>query len=165
VRQDYAAPATSYRSGPWPGITPRGAAVLLACAALLAALVESLNGLAALLPVALVTFLVRMPGAASAVTGAYLLPRALLSLLDPSVPLPPLLLVPAIAFDLAAWLRPSDLSAVRNAWPRRRNPWTVKRDRSSRRLTVQRIALATAAFAATLLVVEPAWQRFLAALS
>jgi hypothetical protein len=177
VRQDYAVPVTPYRSGPWPGLTARGAAVLLSCATALG-LMQLLTGssarhwpdlalmaIATCAPLAAATWIVRVPGAASAVAGAYLLPRALLSLLDPSVPLPPLLLVPAVAFDLAAWLRPSDLSPLRTAWPFRRSGWQARRDRSPRRLTVQRLALAAVAFTATLLVVEPAWRSFVAALS
>lgn len=139
--------------------------VLLACAMLLAAVADAFNGFAVLVPLVLATAIVRVPGAASAVTGAYLLPRALLTLLDPSVPLPPLLLLPAIAFDLAAWLRPRDLFALRNAWLRQRNPWTLKRDRSPRRLTPTRLALGTMAFAISLLVVEPPWRSFLSAVS
>jgi hypothetical protein len=110
-----------YRAGPWPGLSPAGGMVLLGCALLLAGgqLVVGdprsplpdvpLLGVLALLPMALATRLVGAPGAASAVCGAYLLPRALFSLADPSIEPPPLLLVPALAFDASAWLRASDL--------------------------------------------------------
>ncbi len=103
-----------YRAGPWPGLSPAGGLVLLGCVLLLAggqlALGEPrrplpdllLVGILAVLPVALATRLVRAPGVASAVCGAYLLPRALVSLVEPGFDLPPLLLVPAVAFDLSA---------------------------------------------------------------
>src|SRR5260370_32640221 len=110
-----------YRLGPWPGLTPRGAGVLIGCA-LLIGLAQTLLGppgtavpdlpllgLTALLPMALATRIVRAPGAASAACGAYLMPRALLSLAQPGLELPPLLLVPAVAFDLALWLQRGDL--------------------------------------------------------
>jgi hypothetical protein len=45
------------------------------------------------------------------------LPRTLISLIDPTTEPPPLLLVPAVTFELAAWLRPSDVLAVTRAWP------------------------------------------------
>jgi hypothetical protein len=162
MRQDYAVVSSPYRAGPWPGLTPRGALWLLICAVLLGVLVERLNASAALAPLVLATWIVRTPGAASAVTGAYLLPRTLWSLLDPSVPLPALLLVPAIAFDLAAWVRATDVRAFRNIGPRRRNRWPAKRDRSARRLTPVRLLLGGSAFAITLAAVEPAWESFVA---
>src|SRR4051812_26929393 len=105
-----------YRAGPWPGLTVAGALVLLGCAGLLA-LGEGLvglprqplwdlrvYGLVSLLPLGVATLVVRAPGAAAAVCGAYLLPRSLLSVLLPGLEPPPLLLVPAVAFDLCAWL-------------------------------------------------------------
>jgi hypothetical protein len=107
-----------YRAGPWPGLTARGAAILLGCALLLAigqVLIGPIRGalpdlpvlaVTTLFPLAIATRIVQAPGAASATCGAYLLPRTLLSLIQPAVPLPPLLLVPALAFDVAVWLRP-----------------------------------------------------------
>ncbi len=125
-----------YRTGPWPGLTLRGAGALLAHALLLALLAELWWPLS-VLPLVSATVLMRMPGVASAVTGAYLLPRTLLSLLSGS-PLPLLLLAPAMAFDLIVWLRRDDL-------PRRRNRWR-KRVRRPRELQVWRVGLATALF-------------------
>ncbi len=154
-------PLGRFRSGPWPGLTPQGALVLLACSGLLAVLAEKVHVFAVFVPLALATVIVNTPGAASAVTGAYLLPRTLWSLLDPSVPLPPLLLAPAVVFDVVVWLRPTDLGALLGAWPRKRNAWRVRRDRSPRRLNVVRMALAAMAFALTLAMAEPAWQAFL----
>ncbi|HET6317893.1 MAG TPA: hypothetical protein VFG86_15675, partial [Chloroflexota bacterium] len=75
--------------------------------------------------------------------GAYLLPRTLLSLLL-GVPLPLLLLAPAMAFDLIVWLRRDDL-------PRRRNRWR-RRVRQPRELHASRLALATAVFEALLVL-------------
>jgi hypothetical protein len=114
-----------YRVGPWPGLTLRGAGVLLGCALLLAlgqlligaprTAVPDLPvlGLTALLPAAIAIRIVQTPGAASAVTAAYLLPRTLLSLMQPGLDLPPLLLVPALAFDFALWLRARDVAVTR----------------------------------------------------
>jgi hypothetical protein len=114
-----------YRTGPWPGLSPAGGAVLLGCALLLGGgqLVLGdprmpwpdvpLLAILALAPMALATRLVGAPGAASAVCGAYLLPRALLSLVNPGIEPPPLLLVPALAFDVSAWLRASDFANFR----------------------------------------------------
>ena len=157
-----------YRSGPWPGLTLRGAAVLLLCAAALGLLLRLIGEptrawpdlailtVAACVPLALATRMVGMPGVASAVCGAYLLPRALISLVDPSVDPPPLLLAPAFAFDGVAWIRRSDFSGLRNAWPfRRRTRWPARRDRSPRRLRPARGALAGAVFAVVLVVVQP----------
>ena len=164
----------AYRLGPWPGLSPRGAAVLLANALLLAG-GELLLGapgqafpdlpllaIVSLVPVALATVLVQAPGTASAVCGAYLLPRSLLSLASPGVPLPPPLVVPALAFDVIGWLRPSDLAALRNAWPGRRNVWRV-RDRRPRALGPWRTGLAGAAFGASLAALEPAFVLLLGA--
>jgi hypothetical protein len=149
--------------------------VLLLCAALLG-LTQRIVGepsrawpelavlaVSAFVPIALATRIVAMPGAASAVAGAYLLPRALLSLVDPSTPPPPLLLVPAVACDLAAWLRPSDFTALRKVWPRSDRSWPARRDRSPRRLSPPRAALAGAKFALTLAAVEPPFALLLGA--
>jgi hypothetical protein len=117
------------RAGPWPGLTPLGGIVLLGCAALMAVgrapFGEPSQPLPDLVTLALVTFapvmlaarVVHMPGAAAAACCAYLLPRTLISLIDPSTEPPPLLLVPAVAFEVAAWLRPSDVRAVTRVWP------------------------------------------------
>jgi hypothetical protein len=155
-----------YRVGPWPGLSPKGAECLLACALLLGGgqlLLEPprqalpdlpLLSVLAFVPLALATRLVLAPGAASAVCGAYLLPRTLASLLDPSLEPPPLLLVPALAFDLCAWLRASDLANLAYLWPRRRSAWR-KRDRQPRRLRRWQATLAGAVFGAVLAVIEP----------
>jgi hypothetical protein len=154
---------TVYRAGPWPGLTPRGATVLLGCAVLLAVGQLALGnprrawpdllllGVMSLAPLALATRITRVPGAASAACGAYLLPRALVSLIDPNVDLPPLLLVPALAFDLSAWLSPDDL---KNAWWWRRSVWR-RRDRRPRRIGFWRAVLAGAIFGVVLSIVEP----------
>ncbi|HTD76549.1 MAG TPA: hypothetical protein VK898_02855, partial [Chloroflexota bacterium] len=119
-----------FRVGPWPGLSPRGGAVLMGCAVLLGIASAATGdprgampdlpvlGITSLLPMLLATRIVNAPGAASAVCGAYLLPRTLLSLFYPSVEPPPLLLVPTIAFDLALWLRGSDLRELGRMWPR-----------------------------------------------
>jgi hypothetical protein len=139
-----------YRSGPWPGLTVRGALMIVAHAAVLAAFAERWPppGLLAelgagvwlplsVLPLLSVTMLMRMPGVASAVCGAYLLPRSLLSVLT-GMELPPLLLAPAMAFDLIVWLRRADLPR----WP---NKWR-KRARPLRDLVAWRLALAVIAY-------------------
>ena len=122
-----------YRVGPWPGLTPTGALILLGCAVLLAAVAETVVGsprralpdlpilaVGTLVPMLLGTRIVRAPGAASAICGAYLMPRTLISLVEPRLEPPPLLLVPALAFDLALWARAADLARIANAWPRLR---------------------------------------------
>jgi hypothetical protein len=157
-----------YRAGPWPGLTPRGAAVLLGCAVLLACgqlLVGQprrawpdlfMVAVTALVPLALATRIVQAPGAAAAVCGAYLLPRTIISVIDPSVEPPPLLLVPALAFDLGAWLRASDLP-----WPRRRNAWR-RRNRTPRRVfSWARAGLAGGIFGLVFAAVEPPFLLFL----
>jgi hypothetical protein len=74
-------------------------------------------------PVLLATATVRVPGVASAMCGAYLLPRSVLSLLQPGLPLPPLLLIPAMSFDLVVWLAWADLVWL---WPSGRGEWGKK---------------------------------------
>lgn len=155
-----------YRTGPWPGLSPRGAGLLLACALLLGGGQLVLNAphqalpdlplltILACAPLALATRVLLAPGAASAVCGAYLLPRTLLSLVDPTIEPPPLLLIPAVAFDLTAWLRPSDLIGLTRIWPRKRPTWH-RRDRLPRRLRPWRAAAAGAVFGAVLAAVEP----------
>ena len=175
MRQDYAVELNRFRAGPWPGLTPTGALVLLACAALLGVLLATVGppsrawpdlaivAARSVIPVALATSLVRTPGVAAGTTGVYLLISSLASLLTPAVALPPLLLAPALAFDLIAWLRLSDLRAARDAWPRRAKGWPRKRGRTSRHLTWPRLALAGAAFGALVCAVEPAWSVLLGA--
>jgi hypothetical protein len=150
-----------YRVGPWPGLTPRGALVLLAHAVLLGvglALIGSAGlpvvGVITLLPMAIATRIVSTPGAASAVCGAYLMPRTLASLVNPDVQLPPLLLVPSLAFDLALWLRRTDLT-----WRKRR------RRQQPRSVTCWRAVIAGAVYGAVLAAVEPAYQQFVGASS
>jgi hypothetical protein len=155
-----------YRAGPWPGLTPAGAGVLLGCALLLAGgqlivgtpsrPIPDLPILAAcaFAPLALATRLTRIPGAAAAVCGAYLLPRSLLSLVDPGLDPPPLLLVPALVFDLSLWLAAGDMANLRNLWPGRQKPWR-KRHRHPRQPGLFRAFLAGALFGLTLAVLEP----------
>jgi hypothetical protein len=132
-----------YRTGPWPGLTLRGAGLLLAHAVSLGLLTELWWPLS-VLPVLSVTLLMRMPAVASATCGAYLLPRAVLSLLL-GWPLPPFLLAPAMVFDLIVWLRRDDLPR----W--RRNRWR-KRVRRPRTLVPWRVAAAAAVFEGLLLL-------------
>ena len=154
-----------YRLGPWPGLARRGAGLLLACAAVLAGLdtwlgppqrplpdLVLLAGLSSV-PLVLASVIVQSPGAAAAACGAYLLPRSLLSLLDGALDPPPLLLIPTLAFEFAAWLRAADLRALAAAWPRRRVRWQ-RRDRRPRTITPARAALAGAGFGLLLPLVE-----------
>jgi hypothetical protein len=162
-----------YRAGPWPGLTPRGAGLLLGCAVFLAIgqimvgpptrpLPDlAVVGVTALLPLVAGARIVEMPGSASAIVGAYLLPASLVSLLVPAVQPPPLLLVPAIAFDLALWLQRAHVTALTELWPGRR---AVRHRRGSpRRPTTLRAACAGAAFGLVLALVEPAFRLFLGA--
>jgi hypothetical protein len=163
-----------YRAGPWPGLTPSGAGVLLGCALLLAGgqlmfdmptrPMPDLPVLAAVAfaPLGLATRLTKTPGAASAVCGAYLLPRSLIALFDPSIEPPPLLLVPALVFDVSLWLRAADLENLVNLWPVRRNAWR-KRDRSLRQPGPFRAAAAGGLFGLTLAALEPSFLVLLGA--
>lgn len=144
-----------YRVGPWPGLSTSGALVLLGCAALIAASEAVISspllpilGATALFPIALATRIVNTPGVASAVCGAYLLPRTLLTLTHPDLPLPPLLLPAAFAFDLVVWLRRSDLY-----WRRR-----TRRHRTRRTLTWPRALMGGAIFGAVLAAVQPSFE-------
>jgi len=115
---------------------------------------------ASFVPMAVATRLTQVPGAAAAVCGAYLLPRSLLSLVDPALEPPPLLLVPAVVFDVSLWLRPSDLASLGslgNCCPRLRRRRTVapKRNRAPRQPTPGRYALAGGLFGLTLAAIEP----------
>jgi hypothetical protein len=160
-----------YRAGPWPGLTARGAGLLLGHALLLAAGLMLTGSpprtwtdlvwlsLLSLAPLVLVTSLVRMPGVASAVCGAYLLPRSLISLAEPSIPLPPPLIGPALVFEMIVWLRADDLGAAVRAWPRGGVIWR-KRDRARRQVSAWRVGLASLAFVALLVVLEPAFAAF-----
>jgi hypothetical protein len=142
--------------------------VLLGCAALLAAgqfavgsprrALPDLVWLAvvSLAPLVLATRIIKTPGAASAVCGAYLLPRTLITLVDASVEPPPLLLVPALAFDLSAWLRRGDLLALRHLGSK----WH-RRDRRPRRISLVRAASAGALFGLVLALAEPPFAVFL----
>ena len=60
-------------------------------------------GVTALLPLVVGARTVGTPGCASAITGVYLLPASLVSLLVPSIQPPPLLLVAAVGSTLAAF--------------------------------------------------------------
>jgi hypothetical protein len=161
-----------YRAGPWPGLTARGAYVLLGCALVLGVLLTvvgaprqpwpdlALLTLASLAPLALATRITHLPGAAAAVCGAYLLPRTVLSLVVPSLEPPPLLLVPAVGFDLCLWLRLADLSALGAVWPRHRQPWR-KRPATMRALAPLRAAAGGAVYGALLVAVVPPWAALL----
>jgi len=120
-------------------------------------------GLTALMPLAIAERIVRAPGAATAVCGAYLLPRATLSLLVPTIPPPPLLLVPAVAFDLGLWLDASHFDAMVDMLPRRLRTWRVGRKPSTAQFSRGRPLVAGAVFGLVLALVEPAYQVFLGA--
>ena len=157
-----------YRAGPWPGLTPAGAGILLALAAFLASgqlLVGPprqplpdlvVIGVTALLPLAIAERLVRMPGVACAVCGAYLLPASLASLLTNLEP-PPLLLIPAFGFELALWLQ---LSQIANAWPWRKPEWLRNGPRFEP-LSRNRAILGGAVFGVLLGMVEPPFRILL----
>ena len=154
-----------FRAGPWPGLTPAGAAVLLGCAVLLAlgeAIIGTpqrplpdlpLTAVVSVVPLAIATRIIHAPGVASAVCGAYLLPRTLFSLVLTDVALPPLLLIPALAFDVALWLRIDDLK-----WRRRRRRRSI--DRS---IGTWRAAMAGLVYGVLLTVVEPPYRVLLGA--
>ena len=160
-------PEGRYRVGPWPGLTASGAMVLLGCAVLLA-LTQLVAGkprqalpdvpvlaLVSLAPVLLGTRVVRTPGAASAICGAYLMPRTVMSLVEPALDPPPLLLVSALAFDLGLWARAADLTRLVHSWPWRNRVWR-KRPRSvDRHIGPWRAAFAGGLYALALSVVEP----------
>jgi hypothetical protein len=161
-----------YRTGPWPGLTPRGAALLLAHALLLAAAQVALGrpqeplpdlvllAVLSLAPVALATRLVQAPGVASAVCGAFLLPRTIANLLNPTLELAPLLIVPAVVFDVATWLRPSDLAGLRELLPGQRRVWR-RRERLPRRLVRTRAAIGGVGFGVVLVIVEAGFSVYL----
>jgi hypothetical protein len=164
-----------YRVGPWPGLTPSGGRALLGCAALLAVfqvLVGNpqralpdlpLLGALSMAPLVLATRIVCAPGAASAVCGAYLLSRTLVSLVEPSIQPPPLLLPAALAFDVTLWLRRGDLIRLRDMWPRKQLRWRTKPKPPVRRIETWRAIAAGAAFGLTLGLVEPSYELLLGA--
>lgn len=162
-----------YRQGPWPGLTPTGGALLLAHALLLAGVMLlgptdldvrargalpylPLASAASVMPLVLAARLTGVPGAGAAVCGAYLLPRSGLSLLLPTVPLPPMLIAAAILFEVVLWLRRDDLVAVLDLWPTRhqRRVWRT-RTRQRRSFSQPRAALAGGVFGLTLAALEP----------
>jgi hypothetical protein len=112
-------------------------------------------GLATVVPPLVGTCLVRAPGCASAVCGVYLLGRSLVSLVEPALELPPLLLPSAVACDVAVWLRRADLRP-----PRRGQVWR-RRSRVERGLTTWRAALGGLAFGIVLALVEPPFRVLL----
>ena len=156
-----------YRVGPWPGLTPTGGLILLGCAILLGAVTAVVGNPRRALPdlpilavttlVALLlgTSIVRAPGAASAICGAYLMPRTLLSLVAPGLEPPPLLLVPALAFDLALWVRGADLARLAHVLPRRGHVWRKRPRPIERRLDWWRATLAGGVYGLVLSVAEP----------
>jgi hypothetical protein len=118
---------------------------------------------ASLIPLLIATGVTRIPGAAAAVCGAYLLPRSLLSLLAPEIAPPPPLLVPAIAFDVALWMRLADLAgAIGAVWPwgRAERRWRKKR-RVNRTLDPPHAAVAGAVFGVVMCAVVPPWTELL----
>lgn len=138
-----------YRVGPWPGLSTSGAIVLLLCALALGALESAFDwrslpvlAVTALAPMAMATRIVNAPGAATAVCGAYLLPRTVWTLANSDVALPPLLLPAAFAFDITLWVRWQDIKRPKG---RRRLP---------RELTWRRAAVAGATFGVVLVVVQ-----------
>lgn len=172
------------RLGPWPGLTPRGAGLVLAAALLLGGtqllLGEAeldvgarrplpwlpLSAVGAVGSLTLAARLTHLPGAAAAACGAYLLPRALFSVAVPDVALPPLLWPPALALELALWLRRADAVAlldllpVRGAAARRARAWRP-RDRAPRTVSRRRAALGGALFGLLLGTLEPSFERVL----
>jgi hypothetical protein len=168
------------RSGPWPGLTPRGAAVVLLHALLLGALLLLLPAvglslepatqiaylaLASALSVAVLVLaesILRVPGVGVAVCAVCLLPLTLLSLALPAVSPPLELVAPATIFDLMLWVRPSDARALLDVWPRRsaRRVWR-RRDTRPRIVTPARAARAGASFGLVLALLAPPSARLL----
>ena len=158
-----------YRAGPWPGLTGRGAWVLVGYAGLLWLGVlaagsprQPLPDLALLafvscVPLLMATRVTRVPGAASAVCGAYLLPRTVVSLFIANLEPPPLLLVPTLAMDAVMWLRAADAVGWRDLLPRKPGTWPMRRGRVRRDLHPARAAIAGAIYGAVLSAVVPPW--------
>lgn len=157
-----------YRVGPWPGLTARGAWVLVGYAGLLWLGVLAagsprqplpdlpLLGFVSCVPLLMATRVTRVPGAASAVCGAYLLPRTLLSLCVANLEPPPLLLVPTLAMDAVVWLRASDLRGLGDVLPRRRF-WRRRRTHTPRDLQPIRASIGGGVYALLLSAVVPPW--------
>jgi hypothetical protein len=161
------------RAGPWPGLTARGAALVLAHGLLLAALFGLLAALGlglgpatavAYLGVAsagaaavlvLAARLTRLPGAAVAAAVAFALPAIGLGLVRGDSP-PPELIAPAMTFELALWVRRDDLGGLATVWPARaRQRLWRRRSRAPRSFSPGRAALAGAAFGLVLSVLGP----------
>ncbi len=129
----------------------------------------TLLGVTALVPLALAERILRVPGSATAACGAYLLPRSLVSLLLPTIPQPPLLLVPTVVFDLLLWLNASHVyafaDAIRDAVPARLRVWRASSAHpppiSSLAFSRPRAVFGGAAFGLVLSLVEPSYQIFL----
>jgi hypothetical protein len=168
------------RSGPWPGLTSRGAAVVLLHALVLGALLLLLAAvglslvppsqiaylaLASALSVAILVLaesILRVPGVGVAICAVCLLPLTLLSLAVPAVSPPLELVAPATIFDLVLWVRPSDARALLDVWPRRsaRRVWR-RRDTRPRIVTPARAARAGAGFGLVLALLAPPSARLL----
>jgi hypothetical protein len=123
----------------------------------------ALLGAIALAPMAIGTRVVNAPGAAAAVCGAYLLPRSLISVWQPQVEPPPMLLAPAIAFELALWLRGADIGRLLRALRLRKPRWRKRPPPVRRRTRLGRAAAAGALFGLSLAVVEPPFAVLLGA--
>lgn len=162
--------------GPWPGLTARGAWVLVGYAGLLWLGVLAagsprqplpdlpLLAFVSCVPLLMATRVTRVPGAASAVCGAYLLPRTVLSLFVANLDPPPLLLVPTLAMDAVVWLRASDLRRARDLLPR---PKALQRQqrriRVVRDLQPVRASVGGAIYGLLLSVIVPPWAVLLGA--
>jgi len=162
------------RSGPWPGVTPRGAAVVLLHALVLGALLLLLGAvglslepatqiaylaLVSALSVAVLVLaesILGVPGVGVALCAVCLLPLTLLSLVLPALSPPLELVAPATIFDLVLWLRPSDARALLDVWPRRsaRRRWR-RRDIRPRIVTPARAARAGVGFGLALALLAP----------
>jgi hypothetical protein len=152
---------SGYRRGPWPGLSGRGAGVLLVGSCMLFGIELGVGGphqawpelfwlgVLGVVPLLVGTCVVRAPGCASAVCGVYLMGRSLATLVEPRLELPPLLLPAAVALDMAVWLRRADLR-----WPVRR-VWWRRRKRVERGMTIWRAAWGGVAFGVVLSLVEP----------
>lgn len=164
------------RQGPWPGLSPAGGSLVLVYAVLIMG-AHLLAGAASwsirertplpYLPwitAADVFLLVHaaytlpVPGLSSAVAGAYLLPRSLVSLGLRDIALPPLLLPAAMMLDVVLWTRAADLLSLRGLWPRRgsrarRHLWRP-RTTSPRKPTVRRSIFGGALYGLLLVAFE-----------